>query len=353
MSAVVAGQSPRQDLKSLLGRKEGQRKLPRPIVFWSLNEKSAYRRNRVVQTRMGMIIDDIATQRETSRKTIRYEAHKFRQKNNKYYTHPLGLTGETTKKGSNYNIAPPNWRPPSENRTPTRTARATSGSEDEYDDEDDDEDNDVSGDSPRKKGLITRAKKPAVSFSVFKEVKQIENDIKVDDIDEIDLDNYTVTDETVTEINPKHRALSAPIPYTRIGPELPGQKRQQSAFPSLRLGDNDENKMNDKYKTYGSTSEGQNKKVVKLQSRSENYFDRSKAAYQLRQELKRRAKLRKQGVKTTIFTLQDALNLEKEKFLKSSDKVEDYIKRIEEIKRNESTIINKWTKNEFESVLNI
>lgn len=302
-------------------------------------------------------MDDIATQRETSRKTIRYEAHKFRQKNNKYYIHPLGLSDES-KKGSNFNIAPPNWRPPDENQASARTQSANSDSEDELEC---DYENEAGDNSPRRKGIITRAKKPAVSFSMYKEVKRIENDLKIDDIDEMAEEAYRqANEETITTINnPKFRALSAPIPNTREVPDLPGQKRQQSAFPSLRssIDDNGQNNVKDKYKSFGSSSEGQglvqNRKMLKLQGRSENYFDRSKAAYQLREELKKRAKLRKQGVKTTIFTLQDAINLEKEKFLKSNDKVEDYIKRIEELKRAENPLVNKWTRNAIESELNI
>ena len=63
--------------------KQDDVKVPRPIAFWSENERDAYRHNRVVQTRCRMILDVINTQRETSKRAIRFEAHKFRQKREK------------------------------------------------------------------------------------------------------------------------------------------------------------------------------------------------------------------------------------------------------------------------------
>lgn len=63
--------------------KQDDDKVPRPIAFWSENERDAFRRNRVVQTRCRMILDVINTQRETSKRAIRFEAHKFRLKREK------------------------------------------------------------------------------------------------------------------------------------------------------------------------------------------------------------------------------------------------------------------------------
>ena len=63
--------------------KQDDVKIPRPIAFWSENERDAFRRNRVVQTRCMMILEVINTQRETSKRAIRFEAHKFRQKREK------------------------------------------------------------------------------------------------------------------------------------------------------------------------------------------------------------------------------------------------------------------------------
>ncbi|XP_045197463.2 uncharacterized protein LOC123552127 [Mercenaria mercenaria] len=330
---------------------DSQRKLPRPIVFWSLNEKTAYRRNRVVQTRMNMIMDDIATQRESSRKIIRYEAHKFRQKNSRYYQHPLGLSDDAQKLA--VNIAPPNWKPPHENLPTDRGSDGNdSGSESEN------EDCDTNEMSPRKRGIITRSKKPTVSFSVNKEVHQIESDLEIDDIE--NQTENTNEHESITFLNnSKVRVFSAP--QSRDVPELPGQfaKRQQSAFPVLRSStdcDNDNSVDIDKVRNMSEQFEYEkNRRMNKLthDTRSDNYFDKSKAAYQLRQDLRKKAKMRKEGIKTTVFTLQDAINLEKENFLKSNGRVMDYIKRIEKLKRAESSLVNKWTKDAIVQQLNI
>lgn len=299
-----------------------------------------------------MIIDDIATQRETSRKSIRYEAHKFRQKNSRYYNHPLGASTEAQK--FQVNIAPPNWKPPNENQAKVRSFESDGLDSDT----DIDEDDDIDGMSPRKKGIITRSKKPTVSFSVNKEVHQIENDIKIDDLDN---SNESSNDnESITRINnSKVRAFSAP--QQRDIPDLPGQstKRQQSAFPALRSStDCDSDNCNDidRIKNSNELSENErNRRLNKItqEIRSETYFDKSKAAYQLRQDLRRRAKMRKQGIKTSVFTLQDAINLEKENFLKSRGRVSDYINRIEALKRTESALVNKWTKDAIVQELNI
>jgi hypothetical protein len=272
-------------------------------------------------------MNDLATQRETSRKTIRYEAHKFRQKNSRYYQHPLGASDEVQKTA--INIAPPNWKPQHENQ-PTPRAKGNNNS----DSETEDEDFDSNETSPRKLGIITRSKKPTVSFSVKKEVQQIENDLEIDDLENEDSNDH----ESVESIDSsKVRALSAP--QSRDAPQLPGQvsKRQQSAFPVLRsstdcISDDQANKHKAKNMSEMLDNE-KNRRLNDLTnvSRSENYFDKSKAAYLLRQDLKRRAKMRKEGIKTSVFTLQDAINLEKDNFLKSRDRVVDYIKRIESL----------------------
>jgi len=93
----------------------------------------------------------------------------------------------------------------------------------------------------------------------------------------------------------------------------------------------------------------QNVQVIK----SESYFDKSKAVYQLRQDLRKRAELRKQGVTTAIFTRQDAINLEKETFIKSNDKIIDYIKRMEDVKKAETILVNRSTAEEAGSQIHI
>lgn len=329
-------------------------------MFWSLNEKTAYRRNRVVQTRLNMVMDDLSTQRESSRRTIRYEAHKFRQKSGRYYSHPLSAAGESAA-----NIAPPNWRHPDlENAdTPAKkpTKKSIGSDSDESDDggKEDDDDSDVKdyqrgrgnskGFSPRKSGIITRAKKPAVKFSMYKEVHAIENDSKVNS-------NETQDDSNLSTPSPpalrNHQFRSQSALQCRDIPDLPGQSlRQQSALPLLRSADTDQVNC----PSSGSKSPRDHEQFQRvIQSlRSDTFFDKSKAAYQLRQDLKKRAKMRKQGVKSSVFTLQDALKMEREKYVKNSGKVTDYIKRIEAAKVAESLIVNKWTRNEFESQLNL
>lgn len=304
-------------------------------VFWSLNEKTAYRRNRVVQTRMNMLMMDITFQRESLRRSIRYNAHKFRQKNNRYYNHPLGVSEEAQKTA--VNIAPPNWKPPDENQ-PITTAYG-----------DDRSDSNVEHDggcdhsimSPRKQGIITRSKKPKVTFAIDKEVHNIHNEAA----------EHINESETVTRIiNPNIRLVSAPHQYREV-PKLQGQltKRQQSAFQARRThidtahdGFIDMSKMKSLSEQFEhDKNRRMNRPKLAQNDRLDNYFNKSKAAYQLRQDLRKKATIRKRGTHASVFTLQDALSLEKEKFLKSNGRVVDYIRRIEALKRTENNTVNK------------
>lgn len=286
-----------------------------------------------------MLMDDIATQRETSRKSIRYEAHKFRQKNNRYYNHPLGACAEM--KATSVNIAPPNWKPPNARVTIDDTRES-------IDSDDNDDENDVTEYSPRQRGIITRAKKPNVSFSVTKEVHQIEDDLEIDDLENTQLESSQCQQNKHTVV----RSASA-LQY-RDRPEIHviNGNRQQSALPAVRT--------STIHGSDGKSTNGAGKAMERphtvnvCQDRGrECYFDKSKAAYQLRQDLRKRAKLRKQGVKASVFTLQDAINLEKENFLKNKDKIVDYVRRLEALKKSESDVVNKWTRNAIVNQLNI
>lgn len=323
------------------------RKLPRPIAVWSLNEKTAYRRNRVMQTRLTTIMDNIAVQQETSRKTLRYEAHKFRKKNAKYYCHPSACVDTT----SAVNIAPLNWKPSLGFHTePINEQESSSDIENE-------EDNEFSivEESPRKKGIITRVRTPTVKFTMVEQEYQIEEDLQI-----ADFDAASLTDEknikTVERMGTKVRSLSAVQTRENLSCCKQQGLRQQSAFPALR------NQPAIELKTDDSSNKSTSQHSVKAKStkefekrtqcfdqeyRSSNFFDKSKAAYMLRQDLRRRAKMRKQSIKPFVFTVKDALNLEKEKFLKTRENVADYIKRIERIKCDEREAINKWTRNEM------
>ncbi|WAR06944.1 hypothetical protein MAR_016902 [Mya arenaria] len=358
MSVAVAIPPMSKQMTKMPEHANGQKKLPRPIVFWSVNEKTAYRRNRVVQTRMNMVMDDIATQRETSRKTIRYEAHKFRQKNSRHYNHPLGTSLETQASG--VNIAPPNWRRPQERQAASVRKSKKADSDDESTSGDDDDDEDV---SPIKCGIITRAKKPTVKFSQCKVVR-LENNLKIDDLDNIRLDFNESADCNRNSKANMVRSVSA-VQQRKI-PDLPGQQRNFSALPAVRT--QRCNHGNSKGQCNGRSGflsrectcdnmdnmeNGTNRGTSSYERRSETYFDKSKAAYQLRQDLRRRAKMRKQGIKSTVFTLKDALNLEKENFIKSNEKVVDYLTRIEAMKRAEMVVVNKWTRDAIVQQLNI
>ena len=289
-----------------------------------------------------MVMDDIATQRETSRKTIRYEAHKFRQKNSKYYNHPMGTSAETQANG--VNIAPPNWKPPNENECERKKPKS-------YDSDNDYSDSDGDGYSktPRKQGIITRAKKPAVSFRLKKDPVEEGNGVDILDVGTIDID--LTQNETKSESKKKFRSVSA-VPF-RSCPDLPGQKRQFSAFPSVRDSKNQSRPFSRETTDESSEDKNSSSTSRSIERRSETYFDKSKAAYQLREELRKRAKMRKSGIKPSVFTLKDALQLEKDNYLKSKNKVVDYLRRIEAMKKSEMTIVNKWTRDAIVQQLNI
>ncbi|KAH3689635.1 uncharacterized protein LOC127864040 [Dreissena polymorpha] len=328
---VFPGQTAKKDTAE-----HAHRKLPRPIMFWSVNEKTAYRRNRVVQTRMNKLTSDIATQRNSARKSIRFEAHKFRQKSGHFYSHPLSNTsGDSQSSGSN--IAPPNWRPPSE---------LTSGIPNSSKSEDA-----VSSSlgqrkavlSPRKQGIITRATIPYVTFSAYRNVQCIQDDSRIDDLG-VKPDVCSLGLGKNVKHNPLFRSVSA-VQHREI-PDLLGQRRQHSAAPAAR--------------TYANLSSGENTRELtnnidfkvncsrtasdNFNRQSDVYFDQAKAAYQLRQDFQRRARQRQQEVQTALFTLQDALAIERAQFLRSTDRVADFLRRVVEIQRAERPAVTKYTR---------
>ncbi|XP_052247108.1 uncharacterized protein LOC127855502 [Dreissena polymorpha] len=328
---VFPGQTAKKDTTE-----HAHRKLPRPIMFWSVNEKTAYRRNRVVQTRLNKLTCDIATQRNSARKSIRFEAHKFRQKSGHFYSHPLSNTsGDSQSSGSN--IAPLNWRPPSELSSGIPNS---SYSEDA-----------VSSSlgqrkavlSPRKQGIITRSTIPSVTFSAYRNVQCIQDDSRIDDLG-VKPDVCSLGLGKNAKHNPPFRSVSA-VQHREI-PDLLGQRRQQSAAPAAR--------------TYANVSFGENTRELtnnidfkvnccrtasdNFNRRSDFYFDRAKAAYQLRQDLQRRARQRQQEVQTALFTLQDALAIERAQLLRSTDRVVDFLRRVVEIQRAERPAVTKYTR---------
>ncbi|KAK3598480.1 hypothetical protein CHS0354_039569 [Potamilus streckersoni] len=318
-----------------------KRKLPPPSVYWSDNEKDAYRRNRVVLTRFHMVMDDISIQESTMRKTFRYETHKFRQKNSKYFQTSSRPTGADTPIAI-ITVPPPTPMTPKiqrDDESDVCRRETNSGSESESE----------SGIiTPRRQGIITRAKKPSVKFSVFDDVIETNNKYSIRKDNNVSACSSRGNSAKLDDF--RFRSLSA-LPYNEI-PELPNTHitRYQSALPILRTNTTrsenssprdlqiisvDDNSTND---------ESDNKLVIFRPRLSDIFFDKSKAAYQLRQELRRRARLRKQGITTKVLTIRDALSLEKEKYQKSHEKVTQYIKRLD--KENADALKLRWTKEE-------
>ena len=308
----------------------------KPVMFWSENERDAFRRNRVVQIRCSMILDDLHNEQKTARKSIRYEAHKFRQKSGKYYRHP----GVASTQDSQVSYA-----------SPPDTARITNQSKMEsrnkYYTDLDEEDTTVKEDVqlPKMKGIITRGRKPVVTFSVNDKARDNFNQIKtIKDIDTNGSDcKYEHGRETMSSLRalPK-RSLSAV--HFRESPDNRWLRRQQSAVfirPTTRSALNPD------------TSGHVKGLITYRNTRSDTFFDKSKAAYQLRYELRRQARLRKSGVKQKVITLKDVLDAEREKYVKSRGKIKEYIERLDSEKIFKPLIINRWTAGEIEKQLKV
>ncbi|KAK3097434.1 hypothetical protein FSP39_009613 [Pinctada imbricata] len=304
----------------------GERKLPRPVVFWSDNEKDAFRRNKVVQTRYTMILDDIENQRKSSFKNIKHETHKYRVRSSKYKTENKNTESDT-------------------NGVPVQTD-ITSG--DKENDEKDDEDDDISSDSSsekeeedesknkKKDGIITKHKRPSVKFSVYKEFIPNSNDDAKNEL--------SMTSKTLQK-----RGSSAPL--HRQVPELPKSYggRSKSAVPQTVKS----SARSDSERPLSSISKTQSEcSSVSFRPRSSMFFDRSVAAFELRKELQRLAKLRKTTVITTPYTITDALRDERERYSENRQKVQKYLQKLEIIKKEE-TVINKWTQEEVEQSLHL
>ncbi|KAL3882038.1 hypothetical protein ACJMK2_028418 [Sinanodonta woodiana] len=318
-----------------------KRKLPPPSVYWSDNEKDAYRRNRVVLTRFHMVMDDISIQESTMRKAFRYETHKFRQKNSKYVQTSSRPTGADTP------IAIITGRPltPKTIKTQKDVESDVCGRESNSGSESDSESSII---TPRRQGIITRAKKPSVKFSVFNDVIETNNKYTIKKDDNVGACSARGNSTNIDDF--RFRSLSA-VPYKEI-PELPNTHltRYPSALPFLRNNMTGSERFSPRDLQITSvvesdTNDESNNKLVIFRPRfSDIFFDKSKAAYQLRQELRRRARLRKQGITTKVLTIRDALSLEREKYQKSHEKVVQYIQKLD--KENAEELKLRWINEE-------
>jgi hypothetical protein len=290
---------------------EGERRLPRPVVFWSDNERDAFRRNKIVQTRYNMLMDDIENQKKTSQKTHRHEAHKYQVRSGRIRQECLRIQNEVTEDAENAKSIPE----PERNKG--------SG-------EDSDLENQSDSDSDgrcQKSGIITKHKRPSVKFSVFKEY--IPND---------DKDSPVVGDTNCTLLSAK-RSLSASA-TCRKAPDLPGtiDKRAHSATPAVdTVSDSQERPKSSP--VISKSNKCSNPK--KFHKPNKLFFDKSIAAYELRKELQKLARLRKQGSVSSSYTVMDALRDERERYEASQARVSQYLQRLEvEAKNND--VINQW-----------
>lgn len=279
---------------------EGERKLPRPIVFWSENERDAFRRNKIVQTRYNMVMNDIENQKKASQKTHRHEAHKYQVRSGRIRQECQRIQNEVTDNSSEGRVIP--------------EPELNKGSSDESDFENLSDDSE-SERTRKKSGMITKHKRPSVKFSVFKEY--IPNDDKCID---------SVKDINSAIVSAK-RSLSASVTSRKI-PDLPGTlgKRSQSTIPTVspRLSENE------RPKSCPVTSN--NKKLTnqkRIHTPNKLFFDKSVAAYELRKELQKLARLRKQGPVVTTYTMSDALRDEKERYEASQARVNQYIQKLD------------------------
>lgn len=313
-------------------------KVPRPIVFWSDNERDAFRRNRVVQTRCRMILDEINTQRETSKRAIRYEAHKFRKKSEKFLRHSESKKRSDCPREYQYNSL---CRLTDKSRSCyVRVDSSSSEDKDSQEDSNDKEDSQF----PKMTGIITRARKPSVRFVVSDDEHDGSMELRLPEAKEkSDRPTSEKQRNISTDFGAKpfiKRSLSAVC--LRENPEDSSLlRRQKSVVMSFQT--------NAEYitdsKTIGKLTD------IGSSPRSDTFFVKSRAAYQLRQDLKRQAILRKQGVNQKTATLSDYLKAEQDRYIHNSGKIMEYIKRIDTEKLFRPLILNKWTTADIEKQL--
>lgn len=304
----VKKKSPRKDGKSSKYRMgEGERRLPRPVVFWSENERDAFRRNKIVQTRYNMLMDDIENQKKTTQKTHRHEAHKYHVRSGRIRQECQRIQNEVTE----------------DSEDPEPEVNKGSGEDSDWENQSDSD----SDDRREKSRIITKHKRPSVKFSVYKEY--IPNDDKCS----------PVVGDTNCAFSSAKRSLSASATI-RKAPDLPGSidKRAHSTIPAVHA------VLDDEERPKSSPASSKNNKCSnqkKFHKPNKLFFDKSIAAYELRKELQKLARLRKQGSVSTSYTVTDALRDERERYEASQARVSQYLQRLESEAIN-NDVTNQW-----------
>lgn len=308
---------------------DSERKLPRPVVFWSDNEKDAFRRNKVVQTRYYMLLDDIETQQKSSEKSIRHEAHKFRRR----YKADTVCTSDSS---STYGLYEVTSIP--DNNIEKDKKKSDSCSESSFDSGSDSESNHGSWTEVPKKGVITNIRKANVKFSTSNDVIPTDNDRLIEKVQEsTELRNQMwIRSQSAIQRRDKtaysdgsYRVKSAIMTKTQFST---GNKSRPASCKSR-------SSLNSDRKT---------KQSVKPNS---IFFDRSQAAYQLRKDLQTLAKNRKNGVVKVAYTMQDAIRDERDRLTESTKKVAEYIQKLEIDKQSRK--IDEWTSKTIEPVFTV
>ncbi|VDI21358.1 Hypothetical predicted protein [Mytilus galloprovincialis] len=306
---------------------DSERKLPRPVVFWSENEKDAFRRNKVVQTRYYMLLDDIETQQRSSEKSIRHEAHKFRQR---YKADVICSSDNSSSVGFSDVTS-------LTESVPKKITREKSFSSDSGSDTSSDHWTEIP-----KKGVITKIRKSNVKFSFM-------NDVIPDD-------SASVIDQVKasTDLSTQRKLRSQSASQSRSTKTNFSSGRSKSAVlkTGIYSARGDDQMCSSKTKTVVNPREN-TEEISKYNKQTKKpnsiFFDRSQAAYQLRKELQKLAKNRKNGVVKVAYTMEDAIRDEKDKLTASSKKVADYIQKLEIDNKNMK--INEWTSKTIEPVI--
>lgn len=294
----MSGESKTKKSNSSYKLNLGERRLPRPIVFWSDNEKDAFRRNKIVQTKYHMLLEDIETQQKASRRSIKFEAHKFRQKSAKY----LKDTSRTTSP----QITLKNDLDEDKNKSKQSLREEADGSDVISSASESEDDGDIWNKNNKKGKIITKAKKSIVKFSVYTEtIPQREGH----------------EDNDPSLIHPqKHRCQSA-LQSTQQQKEITTMTtaRSKSAVPDNMLFN--ENRPHSRI----SMDSQRMSKVPEKRL----FFDKHHAAYNLRQELQKLAKLRKRSNVTPTYDVRDYLKLEQQRYSFSRMKVNEYLRNFD------------------------
>ena len=225
---------------------------------------------------------------------------------------------------------------------------------------------------PKLTGIITQARKPSVRFSISDDEPDGTTSFESDEKSIRRSSEKLIRPASKNLIRPSSENLIRPVSEKLIRPasekqRFTGTQSETSYRPfvirSLSeacIRENVEDKMLLRrqksavvtFKTKADYIIGsKTQDDIALSPRSDSFFVKSKAAYQLRQDLKRQAILRKQGVSQKPVTLSDYLDAERDRYIESSGKIREYIKRIDTEKMFRPLMINKWTAADIEKQL--